>query len=336
LEIIGFVKRFGSRRQALAAKAKFAFAGDKGRSMGLAVTDIAPDDVFRDDIIVPAKDRYVLAATLFLPRGPKRHAVLINSATATPRKIYRGFAAYLAQRGCAVLTYDYRGIGGSRQIDVVGYNRPKSLVGFKATMADWATLDVAAAVSWMRERYSTLPLLYVGHSFGGQALGLIANNGEVSRALLIAAQAAYWKLMAAPERYRVFVLLKFAGVPLARVLGYAPAWSGLGADMPKDAFLQWAHWVMSPRYLFDDDTLADVRNFATYKGEMRALCFADDPWATRAAVGRLCMEFSAIEPEIVSIRPRDVGLEKIGHFGFFRPEHRYRLWTDAADWLLRE
>ena len=42
------------------------------------------DDVFSDDITLPATDGYPLAATLFLPRGAKRHAVLINSATAVP------------------------------------------------------------------------------------------------------------------------------------------------------------------------------------------------------------------------------------------------------------
>jgi len=66
-------------------------------------------------------------------------------------------------------------------------------------MSDWAALDVTAAVAWMRERYKALPLNYVGHSFGGQALGLLPNNTEISRALFIAAQAGYWKLMAAPN-----------------------------------------------------------------------------------------------------------------------------------------
>jgi len=80
-------------------------------------------------------------------------------------------------------------------------------------MSDWVALDVTAAVAWMRERYKSLPLNYVGHSFGGQALGLAANNSEVSRALLIAAQAGYWKLMASPERYRVFAMLNFVGIP---------------------------------------------------------------------------------------------------------------------------
>src|SRR6202012_5786096 len=172
------------------------------RSEGeIAVTEAAQDDVFIDDIALPAADSYLLGATLFLPRGAKRHAVLINSASAVPRRIYRGFAGYLARRGCAVLTYDYRGIGDSRQKSLVGYNQPKSLVGFKASMSDWAALDVTAAVAWMRERYKTLPLAYVGHSFGGQALGLLANNSEISRALLVASQATYWKLIASPERY---------------------------------------------------------------------------------------------------------------------------------------
>ena len=143
---------------------------------GNAVSGAALDDVFSDDIVVPAADGYPLGATLFLPRGTKRHAVLINSATAVPRKLYRGFAGYLARRGCAVLTYDYRGTGDSRQQAMTGYNQPKSLVGFKATMADWAALDITATVSWMRGRYRDLPFAYVGHSFGGQALGLLPNT----------------------------------------------------------------------------------------------------------------------------------------------------------------
>jgi predicted alpha/beta hydrolase len=297
------------------------------------VTEGVLDDVFADDIKVPAADGYALGATLFLPRGAKTHAVLINSAAATPRKIYRGFAGYLARRGCAVLTYDYRGIGDSRQKAVEGYNQPKSLVGFKASMADWAALDVTAAVAWMRERYHQLPLGYVGHSFGGQALGLLADNTEVSRALLIAAQAGYWKLMASPERYRVYAMLNFVGLPLTRLFGYAPGWVGLGEDLPRGVFEQWVRWVMSERYLFTDPQLPGLTNFANYRGRLRALCLSDDPWATTPAVEMLCSGFTSTQPEILRITPNDVGAAKLGHFGFFRPEHRDTLWRGAAEWI---
>jgi predicted alpha/beta hydrolase len=48
----------------------------------------------------------------------------------------------------------------------------------------------------------------------------------------------------------------------------------------------------------------------------------------------LCSGFTATKPDIVSIAPKHVGADKIGHLGFFRPENRDRLWKDAADWLL--
>jgi len=301
----------------------------------LAETEL--DDVFVDDITFPATDGYVLGASLFLPRtGSRHHAVLINSATAVPRKIYRRFAGYLARRGCAVLTYDYRGIGDSRQRALIGYNQKKSLVGFKASMADWAALDITAAVSWMRERYSHLPLAYVGHSFGGQALGLLSNSNEVSRALLIAAQAGYWKLMASPERYRVFVLLNFVGTPLTRVLGYMPGWTGVGEDLPKGVFEQWTRWVMSEHYLFDDTDLKALPNFTKYKGALRSICISDDPWATRPAVELLCSGFKSTTPEILTVSPADADAKAIGHLGFFRPEHRDTLWRGAAEWLEAE
>ncbi|MEH2469801.1 putative alpha/beta hydrolase [Nitrobacteraceae bacterium AZCC 2161] len=297
------------------------------------MAEAARDDVFADDITFPAADGTLLGATLYLPRGAKTNAVLINSATAVPRRIYKGFASYLASRGCAVLTYDYRGTGDSRPKAPTGYNQPKSLVGFKASMSDWAALDVTAAVAWMRERYKTMPLTFVGHSFGGQALGLIPNNSEVARALLVAAQAGTWRLMTSPERYRIYALLKFVGVPLTQAVGYTPGKIGLGLDLPKGVFLEWAQWVLSERYFFDDANLRSLSNFPRYRGALRALSFSDDPWATRPAVELLCAGFTSIRPDIDTITPAEVGARKIGHFGFFRPEHRDTLWRGAAEWL---
>jgi predicted alpha/beta hydrolase len=66
---------------------------------------------------------------------------------------------------------------------------------------------------------------------------------------------------------------------------------------------------------------------------MRAICMTDDPWATRPAVERLCAAYSSITPEILSVSPRELGVSKIGHLGFFRPEHRDTLWRGAAEWL---
>jgi predicted alpha/beta hydrolase len=281
-------------------------------------------EVLIQDTSFSARDGYPLAATVFTPPEAPRGAVLINSATAVPRKIYRGFAAHLAAQGHTVLTYDYRGIGGSRT---------GSLRGFSVRMRDWAALDVAAAIDHMRNVWPKLPLSVVGHSFGGQALGLAPNNGEVSRALFVAAQAGYWRLFHSPEKYRVYVMLRLIGSPIARVLGYVPGRLGIGEDLPRDVFLEWTGWVMRPRYFFDDATLDALANFPRYRGALRAICLTDDPWGTAPAVDLLCSGFTGTAPERIDIRPADVGAAKIGHFGFFRPEHRDTLWRGAAAWL---
>ena len=84
------------------------------------------------EITMPADDGYALAATLFEPaaaalgrRPAGRHR---PGAPAVPRRFYARFAAYLAERGHPVLTFDYRGIGGSRR---------GSLKGSHVRMRDW-------------------------------------------------------------------------------------------------------------------------------------------------------------------------------------------------------
>ena len=281
-------------------------------------------EILSQDTVIPARDGYPLAATAFAPPAPPQRVVLINSATAVPRRIYRGLATYLAERGFAAVTYDYRGVAGSR---------PRSFKGFDARMRDWAALDASAAIDHMRNVWPAAALTVVGHSFGGQALGLAPNNSEVSRALLVAAQAGYWRLFAAPEKYRVYVLMRFIGVPVARALGYVPGRFGIGEDVPRGVFLEWTGWVRKPRYFFDDATLTALENFPRFRGALRAVCMADDPWATPRAVDLLCSGFTGTTAERVDVHPHDVSATRIGHFGFFRIEHRDTLWRDAADWL---
>ena len=275
------------------------------------------------DTSFTARDGFALAATAYVPNRPLRAAAVINSATAVPRRIYRGFATYLAQRNFAVLTYDYRGVADSR---------PVTLVGFAARMRDWALLDATAALEHVRELWPGVPVAAVGHSVGGQAIGLLANNDTISRALLIAAQAGYWQLCAPPENYRVYAIMHL-GRLVTRAFGYTPGWTGIGEDLPQGVFLEWAGWVMSKRYFFDDATLPELANFPRYRGALRAIGIDDDPWATPTAIDLLLAGFTGTRPERKQVDPRALGQGPIGHFGFFRPAHRDTLWREAADWL---
>ena len=71
-------------------------------------------------LVFEAADDRPLAATVLEP--PRvQGAVVIASATGVPRRIYEGVAGCLADAGLAVLTFDYRGIGGSRQAGPLRY-----------------------------------------------------------------------------------------------------------------------------------------------------------------------------------------------------------------------
>jgi predicted alpha/beta hydrolase len=199
-------------------------------------------------------------------------------------------------------------------------------------MRDWALLDATAALEHVRELWPGVPVAAVGHSVGGQAIGLLANNDTISRALLIAAQAGYWQLFAPPENYRVYAMMHL-GRLVTRAFGYTPGWTGIGEDLPQGVFLEWAGWVMSKRYFFDDATLPELANFPRYRGALRAIGIDDDPWATPTAIDLLLAGFTGTRPERKQVDPRALGQGPIGHFGFFRPAHRDTLWREAADWL---
>jgi predicted alpha/beta hydrolase len=278
-----------------------------------------------EEIRISARDGFPLAATRRRPEGEPRATALIAPATAVPAGFYRRFATYLAEQGFDTVVFDYRGIGGSR---------PPSLKGFDARMRDWAALDATAAVDFAAALSPGRPLVYVGHSFGGQALGLIPNNDKVSRALLVASQAGYWRYLdGAFERYRAYLMLRFVGPAMIALLGHLPGGIGLGDGAPRGVFLEWAGWCMNPGYLFDDETLDTRANYPKYRGALRAVGIADDPWATPRAITRLLQGYTGTKPEHLTVQPRDVGAAKIGHFNFFKQDFRDTLWKQAADWL---
>jgi len=44
--------------------------------------------------------------------------------------------------------------------------------------------------------------------------------------------------------------------------------------------------------------------------------------------------FTRASVEREHLTPADVGVKRIGHFGFFRPEHKDRLWRRSVDGMV--
>jgi predicted alpha/beta hydrolase len=289
-----------------------------------------------EELSIPAADGRPLAATLFMPPGgapggavAAAPLTVIAGGTGIPRRYYARFAAWLAERGRPVLTFDYRDSGGSRT---------GPIQGSKVRMRDWCILDVPGVLAWGAREHGVgspgRPLHWVGHSLGGFATGLAHNNHLIARQLSIAALSGYWRNMAAPERYRVLLAMGGLGPLIVRARGYFPGVLLGGDDLPGPAFLEWRRWCMSPGFLFDDPTLPEAANFARLRAPMRFAQVEDDTWATPAAVEAMAARFTgAAERSMWSIRLAQSGARRIGHHGFFRAEHRDTLWPTALAWL---
>lgn len=285
-------------------------------------------DMTAEPIEFPAADGYALRGTLWSPRAAPRALVLIHPATAVPERLYAAFARFLTERDFAALTYDYRGIGASR---------PARLSALHARMRDWVDLDVEAATAWARRTFDGVPLLAVGHSVGGHAIGLSAASAHLHAAVLVASHAGSTRLIEhAAERLKVRLILRVLGPLACALLGYVPGKRlGLGEDLPAGVFREWSDWTTLPRYFFDDPTLGAAERFAKQRLPILVLGFNDDPWANPAAIDLLVSYLTGAAVERRQIDPRATGSGPLGHMGFFRSRCGSVLWPGVADWLAR-
>ena len=275
-----------------------------------------------------ASDGHLLAATLYEPRTPPLAAVQINSATAVPRRYYKAYAQFLAELGFVVLTYDYRGIGNSVYRGTIPAQDVR--------MLHWGQRDLPAALDWLHARHPHLALFSVGHSAGGQMLGLAANNHLVTAALSVAGQSGYWRHWPLRLQAKMYFLWNLM-LPLSvRFNGELPA-KILGEALPRGVALEWSRWCRSPHYISDERGQPIREHFHAYTGAMRFYALADDfDYAPPAAVRALADFYRNARTEVRVIQPHEQGLKKIGHFGFFRSNMPRAAWQETASWLLAQ
>ena len=257
--------------------------------------------------------------------GAARAVAVIGAATGVPQGFYRAFATWMAQRGYAVLTFDYRGMGASR-------NGP--IEAETATMCDWARQDMSAALAAAGQRRSAasgarLPVLWVGHSFGGHGIGLARGIGVVDAVLTVAAQLGDWRLWPGVHRWITATYFHLMIPAVAHLFGHAPGWAlGGGAmPLPKQVALDWARWGRSRDYLWGDPALQADLTLHQFAGTAHVWNVSDDlGYAPPLAVDGLAAKFVNARVQRHTLVPSNVGLVRIGHFNAFRRDSGARIW----------
>jgi predicted alpha/beta hydrolase len=254
-----------------------------------------------------------------------RLPVLICPATGVPQRFYFKFATWLADQGHTVMVFDYRGIGQSLQ---------GPLQRCKATLAEWGQQDQVAALDALLAHTGAEQALLVGHSAGGQMMGLMPNQHRIARAVGVACSTGWFKGMRPGFRIVADSVLR-GGVRLGILLkGYGTcAVFGLGENLPARVALQWGQWCAAGGYATNAVKNKPEQDFhAQVRMPYTVLHASDDNIATPRTVADLLRTFPHARKQARMVRPSEHGLKAIGHIDWFRPSHQ-RLWPLISDAL---
>ncbi|RAN78124.1 hypothetical protein B5P43_17105 [Bacillus sp. SRB_336] len=272
-------------------------------------------------------DGRVLAGQVFgVPDGAeKRGTVVIASATAVRAAYYHRYAAFLSENGFAAVTFDYRGIGGSRG---------GPLRGQHVRWFEWGSLDIDAVLAWALGQEDGLPVHFVGHSFGGYGVGLAEHAAGLCRILTVGAQHAYWCDLR-PRNQLAHWGRALLTLPLVGVFGYFPAKRlGLMEDLPAGVALDWARSRKDFTTAAPDSLrTALLAHQAAVTAPILALAPTDDSYATIPAMERAVAYTPNSPSRVVHLPPEQYGEASLGHFALFHSRYRESFWPQTVAWL---
>ncbi|GAD61467.1 alpha/beta hydrolase family protein [Aquipseudomonas alcaligenes] len=260
-----------------------------------------------------------LSSHWFHPAGEARGVVLIVPAMGVEQRFYAAFAQWLAERGFVTVTFDYVGMGLSRQgslrdlqVDVIGWGRHDCS----------AMLDAAAAAA------GSLPVFWIGHSLGGQILPFVRGSERIQRAFTIATGSGYWRENTRSLRNRAWLLWYLIAPLVTPLAGYFPGQRlGMVGDLPRGVIEQWRRWCLHPEYAVGAEGEAVREAYSAVRTPITAISFTDDEMMSGRNTESLHGFYRAAPQTAKRIAPTQIGVERIGHFGFFRRQFAESLWA---------
>jgi predicted alpha/beta hydrolase len=271
-----------------------------------------------DDLVIATRDGVELAATHFSIGDEPRRVVALTGVLGVSRAHYGRFASFLQDRGMAVVSFDYRGMGESR-------DRPVRAVS--ATIEEFGYLDFEAVLGWLARIYPDAQRCVVGHGVGGQLIGLTQRALELRRIVAVSTGAGYWGHWPGAARLGQFARCFVAAPLLAHGLGFLPgSLLGLEQHLPRGVALDWARWGRDPDHLRSPRVGAKHLFFEEIAAPVLVWCLADDRYAPRPAVEAF-LDWFPNAPVELRMAP---ALPAAGWFG------ADALWQATADFLVAD
>lgn len=279
-----------------------------------------------EHFFIYSQDGYPLAATFYLHQGQKQPLpVLIAPATGIVQGFYRHFAEYLSCCGYDVMSFDFRGIGQSLHTQIQ-YST--------ASILDWGQLDLPAAIESLLGRTQAKQCILLGHSAGGQLLGVIPNFQRVAKLVTVAGSSGHLKGL--KGRTKLLAPIMFYGLfPLGHKLkGFSPTKIiAMGENLPQQVGRDWAKFCRHPGYIINAKSILSFEYHQHVRCPITAIYASDDEIATQANVEDLLRLYPNAPSTMLKLYPEDYQYKQIGHMLMFKPSHQH-LWPILAKALV--
>lgn len=284
-------------------------------------------EINKEDIKFQCKDGYPLAGTLYAPPETKanNNAILFAPATGIKRGFYNSLANHLTVLGYGCLTFDNRGIGDSLQ---------GPLKACQASLVDWGTLDLVQAFEELQNHFPNHKYHIVGHSAGGQLIGLIPDWENISSVFNFACSSGQIDQMLTPFRYQARFFMDIY-IPISnKIFGYTKSeWVGMGEPLPAQVATDWRNWCNAQGYV-ETEFGKRVKEHWFYDIDCPSLWVnaSDDGIANNDNVDDMTRVFKKMPVERIELDPVQEGVKEIGHMKFFSKKSE-KLWLYLTDWL---
>lgn len=274
-----------------------------------------------------------LTASVYVPENTEneaiKNALMIAPATGIKRSFYHRFATYLVNQGFGVITYDNEGIGDSLTCP---------LSKCDASLISWGRHDATAVLEALQYEFPNAKYHLIGHSAGGQLIGLMPNYQVLSSVVNIACSSGRIKNMEMPFKANAMLFMNGAITLGNLLLGYTPSDKfNMGEPLPRGVAKQWRDWCNGKGYI---KTAFGETIFTHYYDQLNTpalwLNFSDDDIANAKNVEDMLAVFSAMPVKREMLEPQQFGLTKIGHMKFFSAKTYKKapqLWKMVTDWI---
>ncbi len=199
--------------------------------------------MIKKNILIKCADNFELSATLYQP-DTINAAVIMAPATGIKKGFYHSFATHLVNNGYGVICYENRGIGKSKKGNINQID---------ASLISWGRLDMSAVLEKLKMCFPNQSYHVIGHSAGGQLIGLMDNCLELKSLFNFASSSGSLRNM--PYPFKIFALFFMnVFIPLSNFFfGKTNShWVSMGEPLPKLVAQQWRKWCNGKGYVATD------------------------------------------------------------------------------------